>query len=204
MRARPRLTRVCLGLTVLFTIGLGYEVYKLHQSREFNDAVRSGAYHEAGKHRSWHGAFARAYALQRESDFESALAIYGRVKNSATPGLRTAAEFNSATLHFERALELGATDQIDLALPLIQLAKGGYRGLLRQDSHHWQAKHNLARALQILPEPESQSGYRVRSNLDPARRTQPEISSMVSSARTVPASRLQLAASSSGVRGSSS
>ena len=40
------------------------------------------------------------------------------------------------------------------AVTLIELAKQGYRELLRNDPEHWDARYNLERAQRLLPEPE--------------------------------------------------
>ena len=41
---------------------------------------------------------------------------------------------------------------MDVALPLIELAKAGYRAVLRADPEDWDARFNLAMALRIVPD----------------------------------------------------
>jgi mxaK protein len=82
------------------------------------------------------------------------------------PTLGTAARFNSANLLLRQAsalgvgIQAGQGGQAGQALPLIELAKEQYRGLLRRDPGFWDARYNLERAQRLLPDP-------VDSDLEP-------------------------------------
>ena len=54
--------------------------------------------------------------------------------------------------YLQQASSIDLEADADLALPLIELAKISYRAVLRIDSGHWDAKYNLERALQLLPD----------------------------------------------------
>ena len=108
--------------------------------------------------------FARAHELAAAERLEPALvryrALYGH------PSLGSAARYNSANLLLRQALALrdgvavgdagtaagaGAAGQ---ALPLIELAKQGYREVLRADPGHWDARYNFERAQRAQPDPD--------------------------------------------------
>lgn len=152
---KTRLTRMALGMVVLLAAGMIYDVIRVFDVRQYNDALRRDAFVEAGEFDDASGVFAKAYALQRAGSFERSLKAYSLIENNDDPELERTVKFNMANLYLHRALELG-TDGNDLAIPLIELAKENYRELLRADSGHWDAKYNLERALVLLPEPEPQ------------------------------------------------
>jgi mxaK protein len=99
-----------------------------------------------------------------------ALNAWRALQSHATLG--TAARFNSANLLLRQASALGVgiqagqteqtgqAGQAGQALPLIELAKEQYRGLLRRDPGFWDARYNLERAQRLLPDP-------VDSDLEP-------------------------------------
>jgi mxaK protein len=47
-----------------------------------------------------------------------------------------------------------AGTQPGLAIPLLELAKEGYREVLRHDPGQWDARYNLERAQRLLPDPD--------------------------------------------------
>ena len=96
--------------------------------------------------------FARAHALAARGQDEPALQAYGRL--AADPLLGPAARFNSANLLLRQGQVLRAGAQPGQALALIELAKEGYRELLRADPAHWPARYNLERAQRLLPDPD--------------------------------------------------
>lgn len=125
-------------------------------------------------------AFARAWALQQDGEFDAALKAWSAIDIGKDHGLRTAVHYNLANLYLRRALEHRRNEADDLALPLVELAKEYYREVLREHSEDWAARYNLELALRIAPEteleevqeernpehnPRSAAGIRVRKPL---------------------------------------
>lgn len=131
---------------------IGIDAFNLLQGNRFNAALARNDYLQAGMSASGYGMFARAFALHQEGNLREAADIYARLEHSADPRLRIAAKFNLANLYFEQSVELTASQGAELGIPLLELAKASYRQVLRDDSRHWDAKHNLAQALALLPD----------------------------------------------------
>ncbi len=106
---------------------------------------------DAGAVPEWQ--FAHAHALAAHGHSDAALQAYGRL--AADPALGPAARFNAANLLLGQGQVLRAGAQPGQALALIELAKEGYRELLRADPAHWPARYNLERAQRLVPDPES-------------------------------------------------
>lgn len=100
---------------------------------------------------AWREA-ALADATASRTAREAALVRY-RPLQGDTP-LGQAARFNSANLLMRQAIEVRAGAQPGQAIALIELAKEGYREVLRHDPGFWPARYNLERAQRLLPEPE--------------------------------------------------
>lgn len=96
--------------------------------------------------------FARAAVLEQRGEVDAALNAYRSLH--ADPALGLAARYNAANLLLRRALELRDAANPGQALTLIELAKQGYRDVLRHDPGHWDARYNLERAQRLQPEPE--------------------------------------------------
>jgi mxaK protein len=96
--------------------------------------------------------FAQAHALAASGATEAALNRYGLLQGDSALG--QAARYNAANLLLRQGAALHAGAQPGQALALIELAKEGYRAVLRAEPNHWDARHNLERAQRLVPEPE--------------------------------------------------
>ncbi|HSI60251.1 MAG TPA: MxaK protein [Ideonella sp.] len=96
--------------------------------------------------------FAQAAAQAASGALEPALDRYRPLQGDSPLG--QAARFNSANLLVRQALEVKASNQPGQAIALLELAKEGYREVLRHDPQHWDARYNLERAQRLLPDPE--------------------------------------------------
>jgi mxaK protein len=93
---------------------------------------------------------ARAVALAR-LDYDGALAAYKSIIQSNREDLHRIALYDLGNLNLRQAVQYGLADEAQ-SLPLIELAKQGYRDLLRRDPTDWDARYNLERALRLAPE----------------------------------------------------
>ncbi len=96
--------------------------------------------------------FAQAHELAAADKLEPALARYRALYSH--PALAGAARYNSANLLLRQALVLRDSDAAGQALPLIELAKQGYREVLRADPGQWDARYNFERAQRAQPDPD--------------------------------------------------
>jgi mxaK protein len=96
--------------------------------------------------------FAQAHELAAADKMEPALARYRALYGH--PSLGIPARFNSANLLLRQALALRDSDAAGQALPLIELAKQGYREVLRADPGQWDARYNYERAQRAQPDPD--------------------------------------------------
>lgn len=96
--------------------------------------------------------FAQAAAQAASGALETALNRYRPLQGDSPLG--QAARFNSANLLVRQAVEVQASNQPGQAIALLELAKEGYREVLRHDPQFWDARYNLERAQRLLPDPE--------------------------------------------------
>lgn len=101
-----------------------------------------------------YGSAQRARQQASATERETALARYRPLQND-TP-LGQAARYNSANLLLRQAMEVRATLQPGQAIALLELAKEGYRDVLRHDPDFWPARYNLERAQRLLPDAEEE------------------------------------------------
>ena len=96
--------------------------------------------------------FARAHAEAATGKDAAALNHYRALH--ADTALGRSARFNGANMLVRQALAARTTAQPGQAVALLELAKEGYREVLRQQPQHWDARYNLERAQRLLPDPE--------------------------------------------------
>jgi len=99
--------------------------------------------------------FAHAAAQAASGAHEAALTRYGALHAMDDGGpVGQAARYNGANLLLRQGMALRASSQPGQALALIELAKEGYREVLRHDAGDWAARYNLERAQRLVPDPE--------------------------------------------------
>lgn len=96
--------------------------------------------------------FALAYAQAASGASEAALSRYATLQGDSALG--QAARYNSANLLLREGTALRAGAQSGQSLALIELAKEGYREVLRHDPDDWAARYNLERAQRLVPDPD--------------------------------------------------
>lgn len=128
------------------------DLYGLLDQRRVNAMLARGEFAPVAERDTARGRLARAYRLHTAGRLQEALTAYATIAPDADPELRSVQRFNLANLYLERAVELEANDEIQLATSLVELAKQSYREILARDPHHWDARYNLSRALEMLPD----------------------------------------------------
>jgi mxaK protein len=95
---------------------------------------------------------ARAVYLAAAERYEEALDAYAYLVDRGDLRFRVVALFDLGNLHLRRALAYVEKNEINRALPLVELAKDAYKKALRLDPTHWDSKYNLEVAMRLLPE----------------------------------------------------
>jgi mxaK protein len=128
------------------------DAWSLHRAMAWNALIESGAMPADTPGAPLEIRFAQAYAQAASGADEAALTRYGALHGD-TP-LGQAARYNSANLLLRQGAALRAGAQPGQALAFIELAKEGYRDVLRHDPHDWPARYNLERAQRLVPDPD--------------------------------------------------
>lgn len=141
-----------IGLALLGALA-AHDAWRWQQARAVNEAIASGLPGEADDAAAPRELrFARAAALAASGSGEAALSRYGALQGADALG--RAARYNAANLLLRQAIELRQSEQPGQALALVELAKEGYREVLRDAPDDWNARYNLERAQRLVPEPE--------------------------------------------------
>jgi len=151
-----RVLRALSLLVLACTFLLGWQFYdywRLERVERQVAAARSDL--AAASSPSPEFALARAQVVVRQGGARSgdiALDLYRQVEAEGSPALRRIARYDTANLYMRQAQEELARGEPGRAVPLIELAKGIYRGLLKDDASEWDLRYNLERAVRLLPE----------------------------------------------------
>lgn len=148
-KVRRALLAVWLALAGL----IAWDAWRWWAAQNHNDALAAAASLPSSA-RSTHlaGLLSQGVRLAADGEREAALARYRDVEASGDPHWARQAQFNTANLYLREALALTAADDAARAQPLVELAKGLYRELLRADPADWAVRYNLERALRLQPE----------------------------------------------------
>ena len=148
---RPSQRGVWLGLALALAWS-GFEGAMLLRTQQLNRQIASGTPPPDSASAPAEVRFAQAYALASGGGFDAALNAYGQLQDDSPLG--QAARFNSANLLLRQGMGLRAAGQDGQALALIELAKEGYREVLRANPGDWPARYNLERAQRLVPDPD--------------------------------------------------
>jgi len=128
------------------------DLYGLLDDRRVNRALAQNQVALVAERDTPRGALARAYRLHGSGELRAAVAAYGAVALDEESELRAVQLFNLANLYLEQAVALERADEMQSSVSLVELAKQNYREILARDPRHWDARHNLSRALEMLPD----------------------------------------------------
>lgn len=93
---------------------------------------------------------ARAHFLMVRDRFDEAQPLVDRLARSDESALAVAGLYDLANARLARAVAHLEQTQIDPAIPLVRLAKAGYRAALERDPGFWDAKYNLDIAMRLI------------------------------------------------------
>jgi mxaK protein len=93
---------------------------------------------------------ARARFLDRRDRFEEAQAFIDEALPRLPPQAQAAVLYNHANVFVERAIARIERGDLDGAIPLINLAKDGYRRALRLDPTNFDLKYNFDVAMRLV------------------------------------------------------
>lgn len=150
---RPRLRlKLVAGLLLVLALAAALDGWRWQQKRGANAAIAAGIAARPAPDSRPELRFAHASGLASRGEREAAIDAY-RLLHDDTP-LGLAARYNAANQLLLQALVLRQSPLPGQALPLLELAKAGYREVLRVDPNHWDARYNLERAQRLQPDPD--------------------------------------------------
>lgn len=138
---------------LLLTLPAAVALRSLQQKQALNAAIEALPVARPVLAEWPHGRFAQAVMLAsaaKAADDEAALARYRALFDD--PQLGASARYNSANLLLRQAVQLHDAAQPGQAIAYFELAKEGYRALLRVEPGHWDGRYNLERALRLQPD----------------------------------------------------
>lgn len=149
---RRRVTRWALALLIGLGVAAAVDALGLWRTQQINALISAGEppANVEGAPPELQFALARAQAASGAG--EAALNRYGALQGESPLG--QAARYNAANLLLRQGMVLHASAQPGQALALIELAKEGYRDILRHDPLDWSARYNLERAQRLVPDPD--------------------------------------------------
>lgn len=169
MGVKRYLPVLCVLTALLAAAGLWRELGQGRAIAAYNLAVLQDRPAEAASLPGDAGRFAAAYAAQIDGRHQEARLIYSRLERSRHARLRVAALYNTGNTYLEQASAIDMKSDADRAVPLIELAKRSYRDALALDPAHWDARYNLERALQLLPDAYDKKVIEVDGRQSPVR-----------------------------------
>ena len=145
-----RLAGGCLAALLLAAFAV--ELHGLLEARRTNAMLARDDPAPVAERDTVRGQFARAFRLHADGKLREAVAAYGAIALEGEPELRARRLFNLANLYLAQAVELERAGELQSAMSLVELAKQNYREILARDPGRWDARHNLSRALEMLPD----------------------------------------------------
>ena len=149
---RRRATRWAMALLIVLGAAATVDALGWWRARQINALIIAAAAPADVDGAPPELQFALAHALAASGAAEAALNRYSALQGESALG--QAARYNAANLLLRQGMALHASAQPGQALALIELAKEGYRDILRQDPLDWAARYNLERAQRLVPDPD--------------------------------------------------
>lgn len=147
-----KLTWFLVFLSVASLIASLYTFNRIRQIDAFNLAVSTGKTPATDK-QSFEAKFATALYLAKKERYKEATLLFTQALPKADASQKSAISYNIGNMFFLRGLAINGTNSTvrDEAEYLLRQAKAAYISSLKNESSHWDARHNLDRLLTMLP-----------------------------------------------------
>jgi mxaK protein len=149
---RRLLVRSMIAALALLAVAAAVDGLRLQRASSLNALIGAGTPPAEMPQDAPELRFAQAHALALRGEADEAIKRYGALQDD--PRLGPAARYNGASLLLRQAQALHEAQRKGPALALVELAKEGYRDLLRRNPEDWPARYNLERAQRLVPDPQ--------------------------------------------------
>lgn len=152
----PRRVSLLLALTLTFSAVAVREAWIIGRLGAENRRMAMPESIKPGRDSGPELVFAAAFHQQRQGNVQEALRLYSSLMESADADLRKRIRYNISTIYLADAAKLwnsvGVVEHARIST-LVELAKTGFRDVLRSDPGNWDARFNLEYACRITPPP---------------------------------------------------
>ena len=147
-----KLTWFLVFLSIASLLASMYTFNRIRQIDAFNLAVSTGKTPATDK-QSFEAKFATALYLAKKERYKEATLLFTQALPKADASQKSAISYNIGNMFFLRGLAINGTNSTvrDEAEYLLRQAKAAYISSLKNESSHWDARHNLDRLLTMLP-----------------------------------------------------
>ena len=147
-----KLTWFLVFLSIASLLASLYTFNRIRQIDAFNLAVSTGKTPSTDR-QSFEAKFATALYLAKKERYKEATLLFTQALPKANASQKSAISYNIGNMFFLRGLAINGTNSTvrDEAEYLLRQAKAAYISSLKNESSHWDARHNLDRLLTMLP-----------------------------------------------------
>ena len=147
-----KLTWFLVLLSLICLLASFYTYNRIRQIDAFNLAISTGKTPSTDR-QSFEAKFATALYLAKKERYKEATLLFTQALPKANASQKSAISYNIGNMFFLRGLAINGTNSTvrDEAEYLLRQAKAVYISSLKNESSHWDARHNLDRLLTMLP-----------------------------------------------------
>ena len=147
-----KLTWFLVFLSIASLLASFYTFNRIRQIDAFNLAMSTGKTPVTDR-QSFEAKFATALYLAKKERYKEATLLFTQALPKANASQKSAISYNIGNMFFLRGLAINGTNSTvrDEAEYLLRQAKEAYISSLKNESSHWDARHNLDRLLTMLP-----------------------------------------------------
>ena len=150
-RLNSRIPGILLVSLVLGFIGEAIYIYKVHS---INQAILNPAEIQVTDDSSTHEIFAKAWYVDQQGDYQTALQLYNTIENNSDTAFAEKVKYNMGTLYLKQAAKhwnaKGVWAYAEVSA-LRNFAEQSLTEVVRLNNANWDARFNLEYALRIKP-----------------------------------------------------